>query len=40
MCENGAGRLKTELLTALIPEEEQAQRRAIKNFFDPEGLLD
>lgn len=37
--ENGVGRLKTELLAALTPKDELAQRRAIKDFFDPEGRL-
>lgn len=37
--ENGVGRLKAELLDALIPKDEQAQRWEIKDFFDPEGRL-
>lgn len=37
--ENGVGSLKAALLDALMPKDVQAQRRAIKDFFDPEGRL-
>lgn len=37
--ENGVGRLKAPLLEVFLSPEEQAQRRAIKNIFDPEGRL-
>jgi D-lactate dehydrogenase (cytochrome) len=37
-CENGVGKIKRNLLRH-VPEEELAAARAVKNFFDPNGLL-
>jgi D-lactate dehydrogenase (cytochrome) len=37
-CENGVGKLKRDLLR-YMPEEELKAARAVKDFFDPDGLL-
>ena len=39
VAENGVGKLKRDLLKALLPADQLALMRGIKAFFDPDGLL-